>query len=154
VAGVDHGALDLRVAELALRDLPLAKELLAEAIRIPEDHVERDPQCGLSNHEGPRLEYLKKRIVEVGAVRKPADVGFDAYGNLVWTVEDEDDGISRADKKVVYLDGHSDTVRALRPQWREKIGAGVDAYRGLVDLTNVDRGFLTRELGWLPPEEE
>src|SRR5690606_35325182 len=112
--------LDARVAELSERYLPLAAELLREVIRIPADHVDRPvdegggPSCGLSNHEGPRLEYLRRRIVEIGAVRSPDDVGFDGYGNLVWTVSDPDDGIAPPDKKVVYLDGHSDTVNALR----------------------------------------
>ena len=63
-----------------------------------------DPLCGLSNHEGPRLEYLKRAIVECGAVRRPQDVDFDEYGNLVWTVQDEGDGIPARDKRVIYLD--------------------------------------------------
>ena len=152
--------LDKKVAELAARDRGLAVKLLKEVVRIPADYVDKpadqggDPQCGLSNHEGPRLEYLKKMIVEVGAVRSPEDVAVDAYGNLVWSVEDPDDGIPRAEKKVIYYDGHSDTVRALRAQWREKIGGGIDSYDGLVDTNKVDRAFLQRELGYLPPEEE
>ncbi len=149
-----------RVAELAARDRALAVELLAEVIRIPADHVDRpkaeggDPACGLSNHEGPRLEYLKRRIVEIGAVRHPADVDFDAFGNLVWHVSDPDDGIAPADKKVIYLDGHSDTVKALRGQWIEKIGGGIDAYDGLTDPAAVNRAFLKHELGHLPPDDE
>ncbi len=55
---------------------------------------------------------------------------------------------------MIYLDGHSDTVRALRDQWTQKIGGGIDAYDGLVDAKKVDRAFLQRELGWLPPESE
>ena len=45
--------LDTRIAELAARYLPLAKEMLAEAIRIPADYVDKpldqggDPLCGL-----------------------------------------------------------------------------------------------------------
>ena len=72
--------LDARVAELAARDLPLARQILAEAIRIPADYVDRpvdeggDPLCGLSNHEGPRLEYLRRMIVEIGvAAVRPAE---------------------------------------------------------------------------------
>ncbi len=131
--------LDAKVAALAAELRPLAAEMLAEVIRIPADYVDRpveqggDPQCGLSNHELPRLEYLRKKIVEIGAVRRPEDVAFDDFGNLVWTVEDPSDGIPRAQKKVIYWDGHSDTVRALRAQWREKLGGGVDAYDGLKD---------------------
>ncbi len=87
-------SLDDRIAALAARDRPLAEQILKEAIRIPADYVDRpveeggDPDCGLSNHEGPRLEYLRRTVVEVGAVRRPEDVDFDDYGNLVWTVED------------------------------------------------------------------
>ncbi len=152
--------LDRRVAELSEEYLPLAVEILREVIRIPADHVDRpleeggDPECGLSNHEGPRLEYLRRKIVEIGAVRAAGDVFFDDYGNLVWHVEDPSDGIAAADKRVVYFDGHSDTVRALRDQWRAKIGGGIDAYQGLTDPERVDRGFLRRELGHLPPDAE
>src|SRR5512136_2696055 len=108
-------SLDEKVAVLAARHLPLAARILAEAIRIPADHVDRpaeeggDPLCGLSNHEGPRMEFLRRSIVEVGAVRRPEDAGFDEYGNLVWTAQDETDGIPAREKRVIYLDGHADT---------------------------------------------
>ncbi len=152
--------LDERIADLAARYRPLAARILAEAVRIPADYVEKpveeggDPLCGLSNHEGPRMEYLKRMVVESGAVRRAEDAAFDAYGNLVWTVEDEGDGIPAADKRVVYLDGHADTVRALRPQWREKTNGGIDAYDGAVDLARVDRSTLRSLLGYLPPDDE
>ncbi|MFQ5557049.1 MAG: peptidase dimerization domain-containing protein [Acidimicrobiales bacterium] len=151
--------LDARVAELSGRYLPLAAEILKECIRIPADHVDvpdiegGDPDCGLSNHEGPRLEYLREKIIEIGAVRSGADVDFDAYGNLVWSVEDPHDGIPRAEKRVVYFDGHTDTVRALRSSWSEKL-VGIDAYDGMVDPAAVNREFLRSELGHLPPDDE
>src|SRR4030042_380954 len=91
--------LDEKVAALAARYRPLAARILKEAIRIPADYVDKpveeggDPLCGLSNHEGPRMEYLKRAVVEVGAVRRPEDVSFDAYGNLVWVVPDEAGGL-------------------------------------------------------------
>jgi len=152
--------LDTRVRELAAKYRPLAVALLKEVIRIPADYVDKavdqggDPSCGLSNHEGPRLEYLRDQIVKIGAVAHPEDVGFDAYGNLVWHVQDPDDGIAAEAKKVIYLDGHSDTVRALRGQWTQKIGGGIDAYDGLVDEAKVNREFLKRELGHLPTDDE
>ena len=151
--------LDQRAAELAETYLPLAADILRECIRIPADYVDRavedggDPDCGLSNHEGPRLEYLKRTIVEIGAVRSPDDVWFDEYGNLVWTVSDPDDGIPASEKRVVYFDGHTDTVKALRSAWREKL-VGIDAYDGVLDLESVDRDFLRHELGHLPPDDE
>ena len=159
VAGVATN-LDARIAELAAKYLPLAKEILAEAIRIPADYVDKpveeggDPLCGLSNHEGPRMEYLRRTLLEVGAVRRPEDAGFDAYGNLVWTVQDEADGIPTRDKRIVYMDGHVDTVKALRPQWREKTDGCIDPYDGLRDLAGVDRRALRGLLGYLPPDDE
>jgi putative selenium metabolism hydrolase len=45
-------------------------------------------------------------------------------------------------------------VRALRPQWKQKIGEGVDAYDGLTDVERVDREFIERELGHVPPRGE
>jgi acetylornithine deacetylase/succinyl-diaminopimelate desuccinylase-like protein len=152
--------LDEKVAALASRYRSLAARILAEAIRIPADYVDRpekeggDPLCGLSNHEGPRMEYLKRTVVEVGAVRRPEDVAFDAYGNVVWSVQDEADGIPARDKRVIYMDGHADTVKALRPQWLEKTNGGIDAYDGLKDLGRVDRVALRSLLGYLPPDEE
>ncbi len=152
--------LDARVAQLAEQYLPLAVDILREAIRVPADYVDRpveeggDPLCGLSNHEGPRLEYLRQTVVDIGAVRDPDDVGFDEYGNLVWHLEDPDDGIDPADKRVVYLDGHTDTVKALRDQWHARFGGAIDAYDGVVDLDAVDRDALRAGMGHLPPDDE
>jgi len=152
-------ALDQKIAALAARDLPLAVEILKEAIRIPADHVDKpadqggDPQCGLSNHEGPRLDYLRRKMIEIKAVAHPDDVGYDAFGNLEWTVEDKTDGVPREKKRVIYLDGHCDTVRALRDAWHAKTG-GLDPYLGMVDPAKVDRAYLRTELGYLPPDAE
>ena len=166
MTGIDHPAatsvdarLSDRVAELSESYLDLAGAILREAIRIPADYVDLpideggDPASGLSNHEQPRLEFLKQSIIDIGAVRFAEDVWFDDYGNLVWFVTDPEDGIHPDDKRVVYFDGHTDTVQALRPTWHEKLG-GIDAYDGLVDLDKVDREFLRSELGHLPPDDE
>ncbi len=156
---ITTGTLDERIAACAARDLPLAVRILREAIRIPADYVDKspeqggDPLCGLSNHEGPRLEYLRRTMLEISAVARPEDVGFDAFGNLEWTLEDRNDGVPAEAKRVVYWDGHCDTVKALRPQWLEKTG-GIDPYLGLTDPSKVNREFLRRELGWLPPDDE
>lgn len=152
--------MDEKIRQLAEAYKPLAVEILAEAIRIPADHVDQsaaeggDPDCGLSNHEGPRLEYLKKRIVEIGAVDGAEDVAFDTFGNLVWTVTDPNDGVPADQKTVIYFDGHSDTVKALRPRWHETIGGGIDAYLGWTDPSRVDQDFLRQELGYLPPQDD
>ena len=75
--------LDARISELSEKYLPLAVEMLKEVIRIPADYVDKpldqggDPECGLSNHEGPRLEYLRNKIIEIGGVRSAEDIGFD-----------------------------------------------------------------------------
>ena len=153
-------SLDARIAALAARDRGLAAAILKEAVRIPADFVDRspaqggDPLCGLSNHEGPRLETLKKTLVEIGAVRDASDAAYDAFGNLSWTVQDPADGVPAAEKRVVWFDGHCDTVQALRAQWREKSGGGLDPYLGLVDAKQLDRAFLRHELGYLPPDGE
>jgi putative selenium metabolism hydrolase len=153
-------SLDEKVAELAARYRPLAVEILQEAVRIPADQVDLpddqggDAQAGLSNHERPRLEMLRDRIIEIGAVRQPDDVGFDEFGNLVWTVQDDADGIAPADKKVIYLDGHSDTVQALRDQWLDKLDGAIDPYDGLIDPSKLDRDAVRAELGYLPPDDE
>jgi acetylornithine deacetylase/succinyl-diaminopimelate desuccinylase-like protein len=160
MSGVALPALDSRIAELAAQSLPLAATILREAVRLPADFVDRgpeqggDPECGLSNHEGPRIQYLRRMLVEHGAVASPDDAGFDAFGNLEWTLEDRGDPTPRAHKRIVLMDGHCDTVRALRAQWHQRIGPGMDPYLGLTDPARVDREFLRRELGWLPPDAE
>jgi acetylornithine deacetylase/succinyl-diaminopimelate desuccinylase-like protein len=151
--------LDPRISELARTYRPLAIEILKETIRVPADYVDRpedaggDPLCGTSNHEGPRVEYLRRTIVAIGAVERPEDAWFDDFGNLVWVVRDRDDGIPDAGKTVVYFDGHTDTVAALRDRWHEATG-GLDPYDGLVDESKLDRAFLRSELGFLPPDDE
>jgi acetylornithine deacetylase/succinyl-diaminopimelate desuccinylase-like protein len=147
--------LDKRIAELAKKYLPVAAEILKEAIRIPADHVDKDdPLCGLSNHEEPRITYLREAIIKYKAVENEADVFFDEFGSLVWTVQNTKDGIAEDDKKVVYFDGHTDTVNALRSQWASRVGEGLDAYNGLVDITKANYDNLKKELGYIPPKEE
>lgn len=152
--------LDRRVAELAERYRPLAVAILREAIRIPVDVVELptedggDPQAGLSNHEGGRLLFLHDTIIDVDAVRHADDVWFDEFGNLVWMVRDPYDGVAPEHQRVIYLDGHSDTVQALRPQWHEKLGGAVDPYDGRDDDMPLSPATLAGELGYVPPEDE
>jgi len=150
--------LDTRISELAAKYLPLASEMLREAIRIPADYVDKpldqggDPACGTSNHEFPRIDYLRRKIVEIKAVRRDEDAFFDEFGNLVWFVEDPNDGIDPDKKKVIYIDGHTDTVKPLRAQWLAN--SGVDCFDGIVDPSKVNKAFLNKELGYLPPEGE
>jgi len=141
--------LDDQVAALAARYRPLAARILREAIRIPADHIDKPgwrraatPCAGsaTTRARGSRCPEADRRRGGRGA--PPEDAAFDAYGNLVWVVQDEADGIPARDKRVIYLDGHADTVNALRPQWREKTSGGIDSYDGLVDLARVDRSVL------------
>ncbi len=158
-------ALDAKIAAQAADLLPLAARILREAIRIPADHVRGpgaaharrgagDPDSGLSNHEGPRIEYLRRALLEIGGVRGPRDVEIDAFGNLHWILDDPTDGVPADTKRVIYWDGHCDTVRALREQWIERLGGGIDAYDGVTDPARVDHAALRRELGWVPPDAE
>lgn len=157
---IDATHFDERVAELAARYRPLAAGILREAIRIPADHVDRpvddggDPSCGLSNHEGPRLQFLRDTIVDIGAVRHADDAWFDDFGNLVWTVRDPFDGVAPEHLRVIYFDGHSDTVQALRDQWRDKLGGAVDPYDGIVDPARLDRDAIRANLGYVPADDQ
>mmetsp|Transcript_2234 Transcript_2234/g.3022 ORF Transcript_2234/g.3022 Transcript_2234/m.3022 type:complete len:279 (-) Transcript_2234:995-1831(-) len=145
--------LDLLAAELAEKYKPLADEILKEVVRIPEDYVAEDPLCGTSNHEKPRMEYLRRVIIEKGAVAKPEDVDFDEFGNIVWVVQDESDGIPVKDKSIIYFDGHCDTVFPLPQEWK-KLGDGIDVYKGLTNQNQVDEEKLKRGLGYLPDKSE
>jgi putative selenium metabolism hydrolase len=152
--------LDQHVAELAQRYLPLAVSILKEAIRIPADEVDLpveaggDPLAGLSNHEGARMRFLRNTIIDVDAVRHADDVWFDEFGSLVWVVRDPFDGVAPEHQRVIYLDGHADTVQALRDQWADAFGGLIDPYTGLQHGAHPDDAALRRELGYVPPEDE
>ncbi len=154
--------LDERVAALAARHRPLAARILRGGHPHPGrlrgqacGRGRRSPLCGLSNHEGPRLEYLKRTIVEIGAVRRPEDVAFDAFGNLVWVVQDEADGIPAREKRVIYIDGHADTVQALRAavarEDERRASTRTTASSTSPGSTAACCGL---ELGYLPPDDE
>ncbi|MEJ2084469.1 MAG: M20/M25/M40 family metallo-hydrolase [Acidobacteriota bacterium] len=152
--------LESRVRELAAELLPAAIETLTMAVRIPDEYIRLDVDqggdvlCGTSNHEGPRIEYLLRRLLEVGAVETASDAGIDEFGNLWWKVEDPADGVAPENKTVIYLDGHVDTVAALRSRWLELTNGGIDAYLGLIDPDRVDFDRLQQELGYLPKQDE
>ncbi|OHT17700.1 Clan MH, family M20, peptidase T-like metallopeptidase [Tritrichomonas foetus] len=146
--------LDRQIAELAQKYSPDALRLLAELIRIPADHYEKDPLCGTSNHETPRLDYLRQFIIDNGAVESPEDVNYDEFGSLVWTVRDKSDNTPLNDLKVVYLDGHSDTVFPLRDNWHNVLGEGIDPFNGLTDAAKVDEEAMKKELGYIPPKDQ
>ncbi len=156
----DLSALDRKVAELADRYRPLAVAILKEAIRIPADEVDRsvddggDPRSGLSNHESRRLHFLRDTIIDVDAVRHADDVWFDDYGNLVWVVRDPFDGVAPEHQRIIYFDGHSDTVQALRGQWHDKLGGAVDPYDGLIEGATLAPGALRDQLGYVPPDDQ
>ena len=155
----EPAVLDARVAELAERYRPLAVQILRAAIRVPAEVVDLpadeggDPEAGLSNHEQARLALLHAAIVDVRAVQHADDVSIDEFGNLVWVVQDPFDGIAPEHKRVVYFDGHCDTVQALRAQWTAKLHGTVDAYDGAGTIP-PDPAALREQLGWVPPDDE
>lgn len=150
----DLDELDARIYELAIKYSPLAIELLKQMILIPSEHIGNDSKCGESNHENPRLEFLRNKIIELGAVYTPQDVDYDSFGNLVWAVTDPEDQLSYNERKVIYLDGHVDTFQCKENEWMKKIGKGIDCYKGLIDqsLANVD--YLREELGYIPDKSK
>jgi putative selenium metabolism hydrolase len=93
-------------------------------------------------------------IISERCVESPEDVFYDEFGNLVWVVQDKEDGVPADKKRVIYFDGHSDTVNALRTQWHEILGDGVDPYNGLLDAEKVDYEALKGSLGWCVPKED
>ena len=157
----EQALLDARVAELAARYLPLAVEILREAIRIPADHVDRpvdgggDPSCGLSNHEGPRLEYLRRRIVEIGAVRSARrrrlrrlrQPGLDGVG-------------PRRRHRRRRRSASSTSTATATPsrrcgrRWREKLAAASTPTTASSTADASTATFLREELGYLPPDDE
>ena len=146
--------LDEKIYSLSQKYAPEAIELLKELIRIPADYQDEDPLCGTSNHETHRLDYLKRRIVELGAVLDAKDVDYDAFGSLVWTVTDPDDQTPEDKKRVIYLDGHSDTVFPLRENWKNVLGEGIDCFDGLKDAEKVNFENMQHELKYIPPKEK
>lgn len=78
---------------------------------------------------------MKSEIIKHNCVTKPEDVYIDGAGNLVWHAEDYSD--KSENKKVIYFDGHTDTVAPLPDKWA-KIG-GIDCWKGLLDPKKIDR---------------
>ena len=146
--------LEDRIAELAKKYLPLAEEWLKEAIRIPIDTIAENPNVGMSNGEEPRLQYLKSQIIKHKCVFNPEDVFFDEFGDLVWYVEDKEDSIPSAEKKVIYFDGHTDTVNPLQEQWHKTLGDGIDPFLGLTDPSKCCYETLKQNIGWCPKKEQ
>ncbi|OHT14775.1 Clan MH, family M20, peptidase T-like metallopeptidase [Tritrichomonas foetus] len=145
--------LDKRIQNLATQYEKDAAQLLRELISFPEDHLQADPLCGTSNHEKLRLEFLRQRIIDLGAVLNKSDVNFDDFGNLVWHVSDPQDPVPLNDRKVIYLDARSDTVPAQNDQWHTRLGSGIDAFQGMVDPATVNDDALRAELGFVPPRD-
>ena len=113
----------------------------------------RVPGCRTTRAHG--CVFLRDTIIDVEAVRHADDVWFDDYGNLVWMVRDPFDGIAPEHQRVIYFDGHSDTVQALRDQWHDKLGGAVDPYDGLVDRRRArPRRAARASSGYVPPEDE
>ena len=132
-----------RVAELAERYRPLAVAILQEAIRIPADEVDRpiddggdpsrralEPRRGApavpARHDHRRRRRRQRRRRVVRRLRQPRVDGARPF-----------DGVAPEHKKVIYFDGHTDTVQALRGQWHDKLGGAIDPYSGLVDAAHA-----------------
>ena len=72
---VPQKGLDLLIRAIVRRGVPLVTRWSAAAAPViqglPADHVDKpiddggDPDCGLSNHEGPRLKYFRRKILDV-----------------------------------------------------------------------------------------
>ena len=146
--------LDHRIYELSQEYLPEAIELLKELIRLPQDHLGEDPECGTSGHEGPRIEFLKNKIIELDAVATPNDVDIDEFGNLIWRVIDRSDATPLNDRKTVYLVSRCDTRKADADDWTSILGTGIDAYNGLTDDSQVDEEELRTQLGFVPDKSK
>lgn len=146
--------LDRKIVELARDYAPQAIELIHDLIKIPADHYEEDPLCGTTNHETSRLEYLKQYIIDKRAVDNAEDVFYDEFGNLVWTIRDSEDTTPLDDLKVIYFDGHSDTVKPFPDNWHSVLGEGIDPFNGLTDITKVNEENMRKELKYLPPKDK
>ena len=58
-------------------------------------------------------------------------------------------------QRIIYFDGHSDTVQALRAQWHDKLGGAVDPYDGSGRRQRARRRQrCAPQLGYVPPEDE
>ncbi|GIS36995.1 MAG: hypothetical protein Ct9H90mP9_0250 [Pseudomonadota bacterium] len=74
----------------------------------------------MSNHEGPRLEYLRDKIIEIGGVRSADELDLMSMGIWAGPFPIRVTGNPDSEKRVVYFDGHTDTGRALRDPWLSK----------------------------------
>jgi putative selenium metabolism hydrolase len=82
--------------ELAKKVFALAEKYRDDAIELLSDIIAIPAE---SNQEGPRLEYLKRRIEALDAADRTF---FDPFGNLCWVVGNG--------PKTIWFDGHTDCV--------------------------------------------
>lgn len=139
--------LDMKITELAQKYSDDAAQLLRELIAIPEAHIKEDPRCGSSNHESARLEFLKQKIIELGAVSSPADIKYDDFGNLIWYVIDRSDATQINSRKVIYIDGRVD-ASPQKADWQELLGKGIDCYKGITDPSLVNDARMPPRESW------
>eukprot|EP00013_Stygamoeba_regulata_P003376 CAMPEP_0177631914 /NCGR_PEP_ID=MMETSP0447-20121125/2005_1 /TAXON_ID=0 /ORGANISM="Stygamoeba regulata, Strain BSH-02190019" /LENGTH=495 /DNA_ID=CAMNT_0019133433 /DNA_START=82 /DNA_END=1569 /DNA_ORIENTATION=+ len=142
------------IAALCAQYLPEARALLAALIEIPRADWAVDGKAGMSGGEEKRLRFLAEEIRRLRAVERDEDVWLDEFGSIVWQVEDTGDGVARDNKKVIYFDGHTDTVAPLPDQWAKLAGPGLHPHLGMVDAAAVHLPFLQGELEYVPPREE
>lgn len=146
--------LDQHIYDLSQKYLPDAVELLKELIRMPLDSLEEDPASGTTGHERARIEFLQRKIIDLGAAPTPNDVSIDEFGNLVWRVIDRDDATPLRDRRTVYLVSRCDTRNANNSDWHSVLGSGIDAYTGLNDAFHVSQEELLTQLGYVPEKDK
>ena len=146
--------LDHRIHELSQKYLPEAVELLKELIRMPVDSLEEDPSSGLSGHERARVEFLQKKIIEIGAVSTQNDISVDEFGQLTWRVIDRDDTTPLKERKTIYLVSRCDTKKANNAEWHSTLGSGIDAYTGVSDTFHVNEEEMESQLGFVPTKDK
>ena len=114
------------------------------------------PLCGLSNHEGPRLEYLQRddRRDRRRAPRRRTWASTRSATSSGRS-QDADDGIPAA-RQARHLHGrpHRHREGAARRSGARRRAAASTPTTASSTSRRVDRAFLRGELGYLPPDDE
>jgi hypothetical protein len=117
--------LDAAISAFARKYAADAVPLFLKLVRLPVQYLTDDRRCGMTDHEAPRVHFLKQKIEELESVLDPNAIRIDEFGSLIWTVTDPDDTTPINDRKVISLDGHLDMVEVLQVSGRSASGLGL-----------------------------
>lgn len=136
---------DKLISRLASNYAYLSTTIMKEFIEFPSNNQMTDIHSFCEDFS----QFLIQKIIEVKGVENENDIGIDELGNVVWSLYDPLDTTPLKDRKVIFINSSYSTFLLNRTDWSQ-FGAGLDAYKGLIDEKKVDPSKLEFSLPYMP----